>query len=100
VEFLLDIDVRLPHDLADAEVAELVAAERRRGRELMADHTLRHIWRVPGAMRNVSVWAAADATELHELVTSLPLYRYATVRVTPLATHPLNAPSGSLKARD
>jgi muconolactone D-isomerase len=91
VEFLLDIEVRLPSGMPEAEVAELITAERRRGRELIAADAIRHIWRVPGALRNVSVWAATDATELHELVTSLPLHRYSTVRVTPLARHPLKA---------
>jgi muconolactone D-isomerase len=90
VDFLLDITVRLPSDLADADRQHLLAAERVRGLELIEAGAIVHIWRVPGAIRNVSVWRAPDATELHRLVTSLPAYRFAEIHVTPLALHPLN----------
>jgi muconolactone D-isomerase len=89
MRFLLDIEVRIPHTLALEEVEALVERERERGRELVEAGTIEHIWRVPAAMRNVSIWHAVDATDLHTQVTSLPLYRYATISVIPLADHPL-----------
>jgi muconolactone D-isomerase len=89
VEFLVDIAVRIPHDLPAAERDALIAAERERGRALVAGGVIRHIWRIPGALRNVSVWSAADATELHALLGSLPSYPYAEIAVTALAAHPL-----------
>ena len=39
----------------------------------------------------MGVWEAADATELHELISSLPLFPWIDAEVTPLATHPLDA---------
>jgi muconolactone D-isomerase len=90
VEFLVDTTVRLPDALADADRQALIAAARDRGRELVAQGTIRHIWRIPGALRNVAIWSAADATELHELLGSLPSYRYTEIVVTPLAVHPLS----------
>jgi muconolactone D-isomerase len=89
VQFLLDITIQLPHTLGADEVAELIERERERGRELVDAGTIAHIWRVPGALRNISVWEAGNATELHAAIRSLPLYAYATVVVTPLAAHPL-----------
>jgi muconolactone D-isomerase len=89
MEFLVDITVRLPHDLPAGERAALIDAERERGRELIAQGAIRHIWRIPGALRNVSVWSAADATALHELLTSLPSHPYTEIVVTALAVHPL-----------
>jgi muconolactone D-isomerase len=89
VDFLVDITVRLPPTLAGEERLELIRAERVRGRELIDAGAIQHIWRIPGALRNVSVWRARDATELHELITSIPAYPYAEVHVTALATHPL-----------
>jgi muconolactone D-isomerase len=89
VDFLVDIAVRIPADLEAGRREELIAAERVRGRELVDGGVIRHIWRIPGALRNVSVWRAADATQLHALLTSLPSYPYATITVTPLAEHPL-----------
>jgi muconolactone D-isomerase len=89
VDFLVDITVRIPADLDPERRQELIAAERDRGRELVDSGAIQHIWRIPGALRNVSVWRAADATELHALLTSLPSYPYTTIAVTPLAEHPL-----------
>jgi len=89
MEFLADITVRIPADLPEEERESLIAAERARGRELVAAGTIREIWRVPGAIRNLSVWEAADATELHALLSSLPTFRFAEIVVTPLAAHPL-----------
>ena len=85
----MEIDVRLPGTLAEAERAELLDAESKRGRELVEAGVIRAIWRIPGAIRNVGVWEAADATELHEHLTSLPLFPWLTAEVRPLAVHPL-----------
>jgi muconolactone D-isomerase len=89
MEFLLDITVEVPAGLPEAERKALFQEERARGRELLKEGTIVHIWRIPGAVRNVSIWEAPDATELHGLVMSLPSFKYATVSVTPLAIHPL-----------
>ena len=92
VQFLVNIDVRLPGDMPPPERAELLAAERRRGRELVAAGAIVSIWRIPGGLRNVGVWEAADATALHELLASLPLFPWLAADVTALAEHPLSRP--------
>jgi muconolactone D-isomerase len=91
VKFLVRIDVQLPPTLPEAERTELLAAELERGRELVAAGAIRAIWRLPGGLRNVGVWEAADATELHNEITSLPLFPWLTAEVTALADHPLQA---------
>lgn len=89
MKFLVRIDVTLPGSMPDDERRELLDAELRRGRELFASSAIRDIWRIPGGLRNVGIWEARDATELHDLIASLPLYNWLTVEVTPLAEHPL-----------
>jgi muconolactone D-isomerase len=89
VKFLVRIEVRLPGEMPDDERQALLAAELKRGRELVEAGAIWAIWRVPGGLRNVGVWEAADATALHELIASLPLYRWLHADVTPLADHPL-----------
>jgi muconolactone D-isomerase len=89
VKFLVEIDAKLPPTLPEEDRARLIAAERERGRELVEAGVIWAIWRIPGGLRNVGVWEAADATELHEHITALPLYDYLTAKVTPLADHPL-----------
>jgi len=89
VEFLLEIEVKLPWSMDDAQRTRLTEEERVRGRELAEQGVIRAIWRVPGRFANRAIWSASDATELHAAITSLPLWPYIDVVVTPLATHEL-----------
>ena len=94
MDFLVRIRVDLPTTLDPDERRRLLAAELERGRELRAKGAIVGIWRVPGGLRNVGIWQAADATELHELISSLPAYPYISASVTPLAVHPVEAAGG------
>jgi muconolactone D-isomerase len=89
MQFLVRIHVHLPPDLPAGERQALEEAELARGRELLGAGSIVSIWRIPGGLRNVGIWEARDATELHELIASLPLYRWLEADVTPLADHPL-----------
>lgn len=89
MEFLVEIEVRLPVDMDAEHRAALQEAEHARGRALAEAGTLRAIWRVPGRLANRAIWSAADATALHDALTSLPLWPYMDVAVTPLGLHPL-----------
>lgn len=89
MEFLVEIDVRLPPDLDDERRGALQTAEFARGTALAETGMLRAIWRVPGRLANRAIWSAPDATALHDALVSLPLWPYMEVVVTPLATHPL-----------
>jgi muconolactone D-isomerase len=89
VEFLVRVRVTMPSDVTADERARLTALEAVRGRELIATGKLRRIWRVPGRWANVSLYEVSDATELHALVTSLPLWPWMEVSVEALAIHPL-----------
>lgn len=88
--FLVEIEVTLPAGLSDEQRQDLLRAELQRGRELRAAGSITAIWRIPGGLRNVGVWQAADATELHELIASLPLFPFLRAEVTPLAEHPID----------
>jgi muconolactone D-isomerase len=89
VEFLIEIEVRMPTSMDDSQRARLIEDERVRGRELAEQGVIRAIWRVPGRFANRAIWSAPDATELHNAISSLPLWPYLDVVVTPLATHDL-----------
>lgn len=88
-EFLVEIEIGLPASTPEDERAALYAAEAERGRELREAGSIVRIWRVPGRRANVGVWQAADASELHELISSLPLFPWLDVRVSALAEHHL-----------
>ncbi len=91
MEFLVQIAVNLPADLPDDRRRALLHEEWVKGRELRRDGAIVRIWRVPGALRNVGIWKARDATELHSNISSLPLFKWFDVQVTALAAHPVEA---------
>jgi len=92
MKFLVRIAVHLPATMSEADRAELRTAERVRGRELLEAGAICDIWRIPGGLRNVGIWEAVDATELHDMLASLPLFPWIEAEVTPLADHPLTKP--------
>ncbi|WP_442880753.1 muconolactone Delta-isomerase [Aeromicrobium sp.] len=92
MEFLVEIDIRLPADMSEERRSELLADERARGTQLLDEGVLVDIWRIPGRLANVAIWKAVDATELHSAIATLPLFPWFDVRVTCLAVHPLRAP--------
>jgi muconolactone D-isomerase len=88
MDFLVRIDIQLPHDMPPQQSCELADKEGARARELAAEGRLIRLWRVPGRRANVGLWAAADATDLHEALASLPLFPYMRIHVDALARHP------------
>jgi muconolactone D-isomerase len=89
MKFLVQIETVLPA-LAPAERQSLLDGERARGAQLRQDGLIEHIWRIPGTLGNVGVWNARTVEDLHEAITSLPLWQYMSIRITALARHPLD----------
>ena len=91
MEFLVQIQVDFPPDMPADQLADVTAREADRGRELKDAGTIVRIWRIPGRRANVGIWRAETPDELHEALTSLPAFPWIDARVTPLATHHLEA---------
>ena len=77
-----------PADLSAEEREEVRVRERQRAGELRDAGLLKRLWRVPGTRGVVGLWEAADATELHDALASLPTFPWFSATVEPLATHP------------
>lgn len=88
MEFLVRSENRLPADTPAEKRDALRSTERARATELRAAGVLKRLWRVPGRNATLGLYEAADATELHEALTSLPMAPWLDVTVEPLATHP------------
>jgi len=86
--FKVEMTVKLPAGMPEADAAEIKAREKAYAQDLQRQGKWRHLWRVSGSYANVSVFDVADNAELHELVSSLPLFPYMDIHVTPLCRHP------------
>ena len=86
--FHVEMDVRLPPDLDPAVADRLKVTERERARELQRAGKWRHLWRIAGRYANVSVFDVESPAELHDLLSTLPLFPYMEIRVTALCRHP------------
>ena len=88
MEFLVHIQIDWPPDAPEEERERIFAAELEAGQALARRGQLRRLWRIPGRWANWSLYDVADATELHEALTTLPLYPWMDIEVHPLAEHP------------
>jgi len=86
--FHVEMEVRIPHDLPTERADALKQAERVRAMELQRTGAWRHLWRVAGRYANVSIFEVSGAQELHDIVSSLPLFPFMEIRVAPLCRHP------------
>jgi len=86
--FHVAMEVRLPHDMPVAEADDVRAREKAYALEVQRQGKWPHLWRVAGRYANISIFDVADADELHAILSSLPLFPYMDIRVTPLARHP------------
>lgn len=86
--FQVEMDVRLPHDFPAEKVEALKRTERARAQELQRAGIWRHLWRVAGRYSNVSIFDVSGPQDLHDILSSLPLFPFMDMRITPLCRHP------------
>jgi muconolactone D-isomerase len=86
--FHVRMDVRIPHNIDPARAAELKEIERERSQDLQRQGKWRHLWRIAGQYSNISIFDVTDVQELHDLVSTLPLFPFMAIEVTPLCRHP------------
>jgi muconolactone D-isomerase len=86
--FQVEMEVKIPHDADSAHIEDLKAAEKARAQDLQRSGKWRHLWRVAGQYRNISIFDVENNAELHDILVSLPLFSFMVLRVTPLCRHP------------
>jgi muconolactone D-isomerase len=89
-EFLVNIKIDWPRDLSEETVETLSTDERNMAAALAEKGHLVRMWRVPGRRENWGLWRALDATELHAILSALPVWPYMDLTVHPLAEHPVD----------
>ncbi|MCR1784157.1 muconolactone Delta-isomerase [Nocardioides carbamazepini] len=86
--FQVRMDVDLPRDLDPAQRDDVLAREKAYSQELQRTGEWAHLWRIVGHYANISVFDVASNARLHEILSSLPLFPYMRIEVTPLTAHP------------
>jgi len=86
--FMVEMTVEIPLDFDAEAAATLKLQEKARFQELQRQGVWRHIWRVVGQYANVSIFDVGSNAELHDILMSLPLKPFMTMRVTALCRHP------------
>ena len=82
------MDVRPPPGMDPAAFDRLKAEEKARAEELQREGKWVHLWRVAGRYANISVFDVGSHDELHAILSTLPLFPFMDINVTPLARHP------------
>ncbi|WP_312974750.1 muconolactone Delta-isomerase [Stutzerimonas nitrititolerans] len=86
--YCVKMDVNIPRDIPADKIDAIKAAEKARAIELQEAGKWPHLWRVVGQYSNISIFDVESNDELHALLSSLPLFPFMTMQVTPLAKHP------------
>jgi len=86
--FQVEMDVRLPYDMPEEKANALKHTERARAQELQRAGIWRHLWRAAGRYSNISIFDVPGPQDLHDVLSSLPLFPFIEMRITPLCRHP------------
>jgi len=86
--FHVFMTVRIPHDFDPQRLDTLSEREHARAAELQQQGKWLHLWRVVGKHANVSIFRVQSPTELHEILSSLPLYPFMEIELAVLCHHP------------
>ncbi|WP_299809383.1 muconolactone Delta-isomerase family protein [Tardiphaga sp.] len=62
--------------------------ERERAQEMQSSSQWRHLWRGAGRYANVSIFGVESNEALNNVLSTLPLFPFMCVTVTPLCRHP------------
>ena len=89
MEFLVRQSNRMPATPEAREMRQrLLNSERARAKELREAGILLRLWRVPGTRDSIGLYCTPDATALHDVLSSLPMFAWMEMTVEALATHP------------
>jgi muconolactone D-isomerase len=92
--FHVRMDVNIPPDIPADVANEIKLREKAYSQELQKSGKWRHIWRIAGEYANYSVFDVESNSELHDILTALPLFPYMNISVTPLCRHPSSVRDG------
>jgi len=98
-EFLVTFVVDVPAGTSPDLVDDLGTQEAERTRALAGRGQLVRLWSL-GPGRNLGLWRADDARSLREILSALPMARWLTTEIVPLAPHPSDPAAAPVAGAD
>lgn len=86
--FQVNMTVKLPTGMDAAQADDLKRREKALAQTLQQQGKWRHLWREVGHYRNLSIFDVESPAQLHDILSSLPLFPYMEMTVTALCRHP------------
>lgn len=86
--FKVEMEVVVPHDI-DGDVFEKIKEkEKEYAQNLQSKGVWRHLWRIAGEYKNISIFDVESIDELHNTLINLPLFPYMNINIVALCRHP------------
>jgi len=86
--FHVEMHVRIPPTLDPALAERLKLEERAVAQALQRSGVWRHLWRLVGCYANVSIFDVESPAQLHDILSTLPLFPFMEITVRALCRHP------------
>lgn len=86
--FKVEMEVIVPQDMDPAAFERIKAEEKKYAEDLQSSGKWRHLWRIVGQYKNISIFDVDSSEELHNILMGLPLYAFMNVRIEALCRHP------------
>jgi muconolactone D-isomerase len=86
--FHVEMKVNIPSTLDKDIAAGLISKEREISQSYQRTGKWAYLWRIAGQYANISIFDVASPAELHEIISSLPLFPFMEIEVKALCLHP------------
>jgi muconolactone D-isomerase len=86
--FHVEMQVRIPPTLDPALAERLKQEERAVAQALQRSGVWRHLWRLVGCYANISIFDVESPAQLHDILSTLPLFPFMDISVRALCQHP------------
>ena len=86
--YVVEMDVNIPETWDEDKKKSFMQREQETSQKWQNSGKWKYLWRVAGRYSNISVLEVESPDELHEILSSLPLFPYMTIKVTSVCKHP------------
>lgn len=86
--YVVEMEVNIPESWSQEKLADYLAREKECSQKWQSSGKWKYLWRVAGKYANISVLEVDGPDELHQIISSLPLFPYMNIKVTSVCKHP------------